>query len=142
MAGRKTRNEAHEIEQALSNAEENTLVRWITRLTAIGFPTTPSLIKEMAVEIQARRVQVASSETTLQSNPTPIGYNWLQRFLKRHPTLKGVYSRQLESARYKEATPKKILAWFNAFKARINEQKYKLCDIYNIDKTGFAVRET
>ncbi|KFZ25487.1 hypothetical protein V502_00032, partial [Pseudogymnoascus sp. VKM F-4520 (FW-2644)] len=80
MAGRKTRNEAHEIEQALSNAEENTLVRWITRLTATGFPATPSLIKEMAVEIRARCVQVASSKTTLQSNPTPIGYNWLQRF--------------------------------------------------------------
>ncbi|KFZ25257.1 hypothetical protein V502_00262 [Pseudogymnoascus sp. VKM F-4520 (FW-2644)] len=82
MAGRKTRNEAHEIEQALSNAEENTLVQWITRLTATGFPATPSLIKEMAVEIRARCVQVASSQTTLQLNPTPIGYNWLQRFLK------------------------------------------------------------
>lgn len=142
MAGRKTHNEAHEIEQALSNAEENTLVQWITRLTATGFPATPSLIKEMAVEIRVCRIQVVSSQTTLQSNPTPIGYNWLQRFLKRHPTLKGVYSRQLESACHKEATPEKILAWLNAFKARIDEQKYKLCDIYNIDETGFAVGET
>jgi hypothetical protein len=40
MAGRKTRTETHETEQLLSNAEENTLARWITRLTATGFPAT------------------------------------------------------------------------------------------------------
>ncbi|KFZ20281.1 hypothetical protein V502_03244, partial [Pseudogymnoascus sp. VKM F-4520 (FW-2644)] len=63
-------------------------------------------------------------------------------FLERHLQFKGTYSRQLESARHKEATPKKISAWFNAFKARTEEQKYKPCNIYNMDETGFAVRET
>ncbi|KFZ24936.1 hypothetical protein V502_00571, partial [Pseudogymnoascus sp. VKM F-4520 (FW-2644)] len=56
MSGKKTRAVAHEIEQALSNAEENTLARWITRLTATGFRATPMLIKEMAEEVRARRV--------------------------------------------------------------------------------------
>ncbi|KFZ22850.1 hypothetical protein V502_02672 [Pseudogymnoascus sp. VKM F-4520 (FW-2644)] len=56
MSGKKTRAVAHEIEQAFSNAEENTLARWITRLTATGFPATPMLIKEMAEEVCARRV--------------------------------------------------------------------------------------
>ncbi|RAL60428.1 hypothetical protein DID88_000203 [Monilinia fructigena] len=36
--------------QILSNAEENTLVRWISRLTITGFPATPMLVKEMADE--------------------------------------------------------------------------------------------
>ena len=74
MAGRKTRTEAHEIEQILSNAEENTLARWITRLTVTVFPATPMLVKEMAEEICVRRVQIASSQTTLQTNPTPLGH--------------------------------------------------------------------
>jgi hypothetical protein len=48
----------------------------------------------------------------------------------------------LESARHKEATAEKISAWFDAFKTRIEEQKYELCNIYNTDETGFAVGET
>ena len=51
IAGRKTYTKAYETEQLLSNAEENTLARWITRLTATGFPATSLLIKEMAEEI-------------------------------------------------------------------------------------------
>ncbi|KFZ24779.1 hypothetical protein V502_00739, partial [Pseudogymnoascus sp. VKM F-4520 (FW-2644)] len=70
MSGKKMRTVAHEIEQALSNAEENTLARWIMRLTATGFPATPMLIKEMAEEVRAQRVQIASSQTTLRTNPT------------------------------------------------------------------------
>jgi hypothetical protein len=142
MAGRQTRLQSHEHLQILSNAEEKTLVRWITRLTATGYPTSPALLKEMAEEIQVRRVQVASHRNTDPIPPAPIGHEWLYRFLKRHPTLKGVYSRQLESARHKEATPEKISAWFDAFKARFNERKYELSDIYNMDETGFAVGET
>ncbi|EDO01246.1 predicted protein [Sclerotinia sclerotiorum 1980 UF-70] len=53
--------------QILSSAEENTLVRWISRLTITGFPATPMLVKGMADEIRIRRVQVASSP-----NPTLI----------------------------------------------------------------------
>jgi hypothetical protein len=142
MAGRKTRTTAHEIEQILSSAEENTLARWITRLTVTGFPATPMLIKEMAEEVRVRRVQVASSQNTIRENPSPIGHEWIYRFLKRHPNFKGVYSRQLDSVRHKEATPEKISAWFDAFKARFNERKYELSDIYNMDETGFAVGET
>jgi hypothetical protein len=142
MAGRKTCTEAHETEQLLSNAKENTLARWITRLTAAGFPATPLLIKEMAEEILMRRVQLVPTQTTLRSNPTPIGHEWIYRFLQSHPQFKGTYSRQLEPARHKEATPEKISAWFDAFKARTEERKYDLCNIYNMDETGFAVGET
>ncbi|KIN03299.1 hypothetical protein OIDMADRAFT_195881 [Oidiodendron maius Zn] len=72
----------------------------------------------MAEEILMRRVQLASTQTTLRSNPTPMGHEWIYRFLQRHPQFKGTYSRQLESVRHKEATPEKISAWFDAFKAR------------------------
>jgi hypothetical protein len=53
MSRKQTRAIAYEIEQALSNVEENTLARWITRLTTTGFPRTPMLIKEMAEEVHA-----------------------------------------------------------------------------------------
>ncbi|RAL61074.1 hypothetical protein DID88_010415 [Monilinia fructigena] len=60
--------------QILSNAEENTLVRWISRLTITGFPATPMLVKEMADEIRLRRVQVASSRIPTSTEILPIGH--------------------------------------------------------------------
>ena len=142
MAGAKSRTQAKESYQILSNAEEKTLVRWITRLTATGYPATPALIREMAQEIRNRRVQVASSQSIEPTNSAHIGHEWLYRFLNQYPSLQGTYSRQLESARDKEATVDKITAWFNAFRVRFEEQKYELCDIYNMDETGFAVGDT
>lgn len=40
LNGKKTRTEAHEDYQILSNAEEKTLVRWVTRQTLTGYPIT------------------------------------------------------------------------------------------------------
>jgi hypothetical protein len=132
----------HVIAPTLSTAEENTLKRWITRLTITGFPATPMLIKEMADEIRTRRVQVASSQNPTSTNTLSIGHEWIYRLQKRHPDLKECYSRQLESDRAKEANLEKIQAWFNAFQTRFNERKYELDDIYNMDETGFAIGGT
>jgi len=142
VAGRKSRTQSHEMAQILSNAEENTLVRWISRLTITGFPATPMLVKEMADEIRLRRVQVASSRIPTSTEIPPIGHEWIYRFQKRHPELKTCYSRQLESNRAKEATPENIQAWFDAFRTRLIERKYELDDMYNMDETGFGVGST
>ena len=48
MARRQPRAQARETQQILSNAEEKTLVRWVTRQTAIRFPVTLALLKETA----------------------------------------------------------------------------------------------
>ncbi|RAL66008.1 hypothetical protein DID88_005669 [Monilinia fructigena] len=82
VAGRKSRTQSHEMAQILSNAEENTLVRWISRLTITGFPATPMLVKEMADEIRLRRVQVASSRIPTSTEILPIGHEWIYRFQK------------------------------------------------------------
>jgi hypothetical protein len=68
--------------------QENTLARWITRLTTTGFPETPLLIKQMAEEIRMQRAILASSQTSLPPSPTPIGYRWIYWFLERHPQFK------------------------------------------------------
>ncbi|RAL64748.1 hypothetical protein DID88_001779 [Monilinia fructigena] len=122
VAGRKSRTQSHEMAQILSNAEENTLVRWISRLTITGFPATPMLVKEMADEIRLRRVQVASSRIPTSTEILPIGHEWIYRFQKRHPELKTCYSRQLESNRAKEATPEKFRLGLTRFvRVSLNE---------------------
>ena len=52
IAGRSLRSMARELQQILSNVEENILVRWITRLTITGYPASPKLVLEMAEEIR------------------------------------------------------------------------------------------
>src|SRR3954471_19629111 len=73
MAGAKSRIAAHERDQLLSNAEEKTLERWITRLTSTGYPATPALVIETAEQIRQGRVAVASSSSASQPQPRPIG---------------------------------------------------------------------
>ena len=142
MAGRQSRSQSHESFQKLSNAEEKTLVRWISRLTATGYPATPGLLKEMAQEILNQRVIFASPSTPPSFQSNHIGQRWIYRFLDRYPKLKGTYSRKLESARHKEATFETISAWFSTFQARIEERHYELKNIYNMDEIGYAVGET
>ncbi|RAL64783.1 hypothetical protein DID88_001380 [Monilinia fructigena] len=142
MAGRQSRSQSHESFQKLSNAEEKTLVRWISRLTATGYPATPGLLKEMAQEILNQRVIFASSSTPPSFQSNHIGQRWIYRFLDRYPKLKGTYSRKLESARHKEATFETISAWYSTFRARIEERHYELKNIYNMDEIGYAVGET
>ena len=51
VSGKVSQAKAQELVQNLSNAEEKTLVRWITRLTITGFLASPKLVLEMAEEI-------------------------------------------------------------------------------------------
>ncbi|KXL48262.1 hypothetical protein M433DRAFT_493451 [Acidomyces richmondensis BFW] len=59
MAGSAPRRNAHESEQLLSNAEEKTLLRWITRLTRTVYPASPALGLEMAETIRRQRLQLS-----------------------------------------------------------------------------------
>lgn len=142
MTGRKSRPHAHEKAQLLSNAEEKTLERWITRLTSTGYPATPTLVIETAEQIRQGRVKLSSPLNTQPTQLPPIGHEWLYRFLNRHPTLKGTYSRQLESARHQGVTYDKVSQWFSAFRSRFTEQKYEPQNVYNMDETGFLLGTT
>ena len=62
------------LQQSLSNTEELTLVRWITRLTRIGCLASPKLVIGMAEEVRRGRAQLSR---TMSSTPQPIGYSWV-----------------------------------------------------------------
>lgn len=105
MSGRTSRARANEYKQILSNAEEDALVRCITRLTRTGFPASPALTLEIAKEIRYNRIHL--SKTTPPSL-RPIGKNWLDRFRARHSEIRGIWTRQIESARYKATSYKAV----------------------------------
>jgi hypothetical protein len=125
--------------QILSNAEERTLVRWITHLTRAGFPAPPSLAMQMADEIRHNRFQLS---TTPPSYLRPIGKSWLDRFRTRHPEIKGVWTRKIEGARHKALSYEVVTLWFEAVTDLRVEHQYAPDRIYNMDESGFAVGDS
>jgi hypothetical protein len=76
IAGGASRKQALQAQQKLAPGEEQSLHDWIVRLDEGGFPARPCQCLQMAQEILAMR-----------GDNTPLGANWLSRFLKRFPTL-------------------------------------------------------
>jgi hypothetical protein len=142
LAGGLSRAQAKEMVQILSNAEEETLVRWVKRYTCAGSPITPALLIEMAELIRHERVRHASQNSASAKTITPIGHEWLYRFLNRHPTVRSIYAKQLEATRFNGASYDKVKAWFDAVAAKFQERVYDNSNIWNMDESGFGVGES
>jgi len=111
IAGRTSRSHAYESAQILLNIEEQTLVRWISRLCRTGFPASPKLVIEMAEEVRRSRFQLSQS---LPLSLRPIGEHWIDRFRTRHPEIQGIWTRQIESARHNAINADTVGMWFDA----------------------------
>jgi hypothetical protein len=61
---RTSRSKSHESQKILSTAEEETLLKTITRLSKSGCPITLSLIRDLAEEIRLSRFRLSSTPTS------------------------------------------------------------------------------
>ena len=77
IKGKKARSASHENQQRLTIEEEQVLLGWILGLQAGGWSTRVAQIRRMAQEI-----------LTTKGDSKPIGVNWTQKFLSRHPEIK------------------------------------------------------
>ncbi|KAI7722002.1 hypothetical protein KC353_g885 [Hortaea werneckii] len=136
MSGRKSRSAAHETEQILSPTEEKTLSRWVTRLTRGGFPASPALVVEMAEELRRGRVRISKAEP---QPLRPIGERWLDRFKSRNPEIAGIWTRQIDAARFKATNYDGVKRWFDAVTELWAQHQYAADHVYNMDESGFAV---
>ena len=122
--------------QVLSNAEEKTIMRWITHLTITGFLASPSLAIAIAEEIRRNRYQVARLPP---SYPRPIDKSWLDRFRARHPDIRGVWTRKIDGSRHKTMSVETVKTWFDAVTGLRLQHKYTSERIYHMDESDFAV---
>jgi hypothetical protein len=130
---------AHEDQRLLTQAEERALVKWLTHLTASGYPARHSFLRKMAVGLQNMRIaKINDASQELVSYP-PIGKNWSTRFLNRYPQLKTMIARAIETSRIKEVTRPLIVEWFDVFIKLIHENEILPENIYNMDETGFPL---
>jgi hypothetical protein len=133
-----SRNKSHESQQILSTAEEKALLKAIIRLTKSGYPITLPLTRDLAEEIRLSRFRLSSTPTSY----APISKRWIDRFRKRYPELKTVYSRALDASRFEGVTYPIINAYFDALTDLFLENSYPSDAIFNVDETGFALGTT
>jgi hypothetical protein len=135
LSGRVSRSTAHESKQILSAAEEKALVKWITRLSTVGCPITPPLTRDLAEEIQKRRVALSP----LKRPYPPIGKRWLDRFRKRYPIISTISSRKIGACRFDALSYPTISAYFTALSDLFIENSYPPDAVFNVDESGFAL---
>jgi DDE superfamily endonuclease/Tc5 transposase DNA-binding domain/helix-turn-helix, Psq domain len=139
VSGHPSRVQARQSQQLLSPVEESVLVKWICQLSCAGHPARHQLIKEMAEEIRVQRVQNVNDASTRIIQYPPIGKEWIQRFITRHLELQTIAARQIESARHQDATHEALQHWFTVLESKFLERNYDLCNIYNMDESGFGI---
>ena len=133
-----TRSRSHESQKILSTAEEETLLKSITRLSKSGCPITLSLTRDLAEEIRLSRFRLSSTPTSYP----PISKRWIDRFRKRYPELKTVYSRALDASRFEGVNYLVVNAYFDALTDLFLENSYPSDAIFNVDETGFTLGTT
>ena len=75
---------------------------WISCVARVG---------EMAEEIRRGRVRLSKDKPeTLR----PIGESWLHRFKARNPDITGIWTRQIDTARYRATSYDGVNRWFDA----------------------------
>src|SRR5947199_5411421 len=115
VAGYKSRSEARNDQQLLTKMEEIELVRWIKQCTIVGYPVSYQMLREMAVEIQYKRVANINNQTIESVSYDPIGEDWIRRFIDRHTQLETPRGRRIEAARLTESSKPILEWWFDHF---------------------------
>ena len=149
VKGRQSRRQNLEQFQNLSSAEEEELVRWISKLTIIGYAPNHTLLQEMAEVIRRRRSHQNSITPTTSENDilhqsirkhNPFGKDWVRQFLKRHPELKTVVGKKIELARIEGTLPEVLQKWFEVYHEEVDlDLDVLLKNVYNMDESGFSI---
>jgi hypothetical protein len=138
LSTRTSRSKSHESQQILSTAEEKTLLKAITRLTKSGCPITLPLTRDLTKEIRLSYFCLSSSPTSYP----PISKRWIDRFRKRYPELKMVYSRGLDTNRFEGVNYLVVNAYFDVLTDLFLENPYPSNAIFNVNETSFTLGTT
>jgi len=93
----------------------------------------------MAEEIRKQCIAQINDASIMLVNYPPIGIEWITCFIKRHSMLQTLYAQQIDSSRVKETTVEAITRWLNTVQEILHQYNIRQKDVYNIDKTGFAI---
>ena len=69
----------------------------------------------------------------------PLGQNWYEAFLARHPDYRFEYSKPLDHARRDISDPESYCKWFDLYSSTVKEYGILPGDRYNIGEKGIAI---
>jgi hypothetical protein len=99
LRGTPSRAETRPNSHKLREIEKESLLQWILSIDDRGGAPRPSTVREMAaLLLQHRGI----------SNTTPIGQNWVTKFVNCHPEIKSRFSRRYNYKRAKQEDLKVI----------------------------------
>lgn len=101
LRGVPPRRDAQLNNRSLMATEEATLVQWILSMDERGMPPTMAYTRRMANLLLAAR------------GKSPVGENWVRKFVKRHNEIKAKYSRRYDYQRAKCEDPQLLAAWYD-----------------------------
>lgn len=127
LAQTKPIEEAHIHRQRLTKAEETALATWIGLMQLWGWPPRVCQVRFMATDFLPKRGDLE-----------PLGLNWIQKFLSRHPHLDSNWSQSIENDRLLYSRPENLAEWFIFCLAALKRYDFNTHDIYNMDEKGFA----
>jgi len=136
---RKPCNLTYENDQILTHTEEKELVWWITLLTLSRYPPQYAILLQLAEIIRQQCVKDFRNHEIQVTVYNEIGEQWVEWFLKHHPELASVCSQSIDVIRVKNTSLEQLQHWFDNLKKALMEFKIKSENIYNMNKSGFAI---
>ena len=114
----------HQNQCLLSPPQERRLVKYINRITEIGLPPTPSMVRNFAHSI-------------CQKEP---GKGWSSRFCKRWShVLDSRYLTAIDISRQKADSKRSYAFYFDLLDQKIRQYEVQARNIYNMDEKGFLI---
>jgi DDE superfamily endonuclease/helix-turn-helix, Psq domain len=111
--------------QRLSPEEEGAIERTILQMSVWGWPMTITSLEALARELLDKK-----------GDFEPLGQNWHDRFLVRHPDLKKLRSRAMDQSRKDATDYETARQWFELFQTIRLLYDIDDVDIYNMDEKG------
>ena len=91
MTGHNSCTNTQQSQQILSEMKKNTFVQWITHLTCVGFPASPSLVMQMAEKIYHKHIHFWNDANASNQFAWPINHNWFYWFESKHFEFVGIW---------------------------------------------------
>ena len=109
VKGIESKRESTPPNRLLAPIQEDVLVQWILSMDQRGMPPRIATVRQMTAILAA---QTAASS----AKPVHVGQNWVQKFVRRHDSLKSQFNRKYDYQRAKCEDPTLLRAWFKRVK--------------------------
>lgn len=84
-------------------------------------------------------VRVLANKMAIENrrSVSPVGKNWVTKFIQRQPDLRSRRELHLEMERVSASNPAIITSWFNAVQSRLAGVTFDASNVWNMDEIGF-----